>query len=246
MTEHLPIFVVNVHSETTPDVLFLSALKFGHSAPVVVRRLEDLQAAMHKSTSTVALVLQVPQAVIMASPDTFLEAYRTLGGVPRLISSTTHPRKAGTLNLSVVMGPPRLLSKLLLEQKDHSDTFYGLPELATTLQYPPGDIMLPKLVGVKHVVHDNGKTSVTVNGHKAMILLLPKQRSSIVNYYAYQCGVSEDTVASYTPYIECGVMWFLVSLFIIAAFTTTMWLVTRRAISVERKGQKKLDSTTAP
>ena len=199
---------------------------------------------MHKSTSTVALVIQIPQAVIVAPPDTFMEAYRTLGGVPRLISSTTNPMKVGTLNLSVLMGPPRLLSHILLEQKDHSDTFYGLPELATTIKSSSGDIMLPKLAAVKHVVNESGKMSITVNGHKSMVLLLPNQRSSIVNYYAYQCGVSENTMASYTPYLECGVMWFLTSILIVAVFTTTMWLVTRRAMFAHRKKSEKPDSTT--
>lgn len=234
MSEHLSIFVVNEHSGTTPDALFLSALKFGHPAPVVVSRLDDLKAVMHNSKSEVALVLQVPQAVIMAAPDALLEAYRTLGGVPRLVSSTTNQTKAGTVNLSVVMGPPRLLSNILSEKKDHGDTFYGLPGLATTIKYLPTDIMLPKLVNVKHVVYENGKTSISINGHKSMILLLPRQRASILNYYAYQCGVSDDTMASYTPYVECGVIWLLVSVVIVVVFITTMWLVTRRVVSVER------------
>lgn len=239
MPDHLSIFVVNVHSGTTPDALFMSALKFGHSAPVVVSRLDDLHAAMHNSTSTVALVLQVPQAVIMASPDTFLQAYRALGGAPRLVSSTTSPFKAGVVDLKVVMGPPQLLSETLTEEKDHSHTFYGVPELATTIKSQSADIMLPKLLDVKHVVHENGNASISVNGHKSMVLLLPNQRTSILNYYAYRCGVSDDIVASYTPYLECGVIWFLISVTIIVLFTTTMWLVTRHAVSVERTKKRR-------
>ena len=214
-------------TNTSSDALHMSALKFGHAPPKLVHDVETLQRTLRGSPHAAVLVLRTTQAIILAPPEKMLKmhyAHRDQEGVPRLLSSTASPGKSSVVNLMATMGEPRLLAEAVAKETVDYE-FKGVPELAVTLRARPRDVILPHLATIRHSIHEEDGSVVTINGLEALVLALPHHRASEINYFAYHCGVSDNSMASYAPYGECIAIWCAVFMVIVVIIISIMWFV---------------------